>query len=336
MPTLSRTSQNDTLAGHTVYLDTRVLNSHHNKRTRPRHTRSEGVGFKRGTKQTVQNLANAIGYDDLADRVGRCHGHVTVITCGRHVKRVIPDYTCGFRLCPECAKRKASKYVHRYLPAVLAYMKHSGTTPCTLTLTQKDLSEPLYVSIRRLKANIRKLQKSKLFKSLFLGGDWHVEWTFTPAGLFHVHSHSTVFRVSEDKMSDENLQRLKDTWLKITGDSHVLHLGWIDPNQDGGMKRAMFEVMKYPMKPADVAKITPDQFREIADLGREHLSGTFGAYRKFCATYDAPPDVTASLFPPTATGIPCPDCGAILYEVRLKDSERADYYRRLDASPALE
>lgn len=329
MLTLSRTLQNLTQDGHSSYVHTRVISEQRNRSPKPRYTRSERQSYRVNTKQSVRNLAVAIGAHDLADKVQRCYANVTAITCGKHVAQLIPDYTCGFRLCPDCARRRASKLLRKYLPAVVAFPAISRTEPVHLVLTQAHKVETLREAVKRITGHFKALRRRDVWKQHFKGGLFAVEFTIGKDGLYHAHLHILAFR---NRFCD--VQLLKDAWLEITGDSTNLRLDRIT----GEPIDALREVLKYAVKPACIDDFTPDHLRDFLAMKQQRMFGTFGEFQKFARTYAPEADEIASLFPPTEThtGGPCSSCGNPLFDVRLKASELSDFLARLDASPALE
>jgi hypothetical protein len=329
MQTLSTRSKHTASEAKSYYVHTRVISEQRNRVTKPVYTRSERQGYRIRTKQTLQNLASAIGNTELSDKVGRCYGKVAVITCGKHIAQLLPDYTCGFRLCPDCARRRASKLLRKYLPSVVAFPVLSKTEPVHLVLTQAHRSETLRESVKRLTDHFKMLRRRSVWKDHFKGGMFSVEFTIGRDGLYHTHLHILAFRTRFF-----NVQLLKDAWLEITGDSSVLRLDRLT----GDPVDALREVLKYAVKPACIDDFTPTHLRDFMAMRNQRLVGTFGEFQKFAREYKPDPDTLATLFPPTArnVGAPCSTCGDPLRDVRVNGSELADFLERLDISQCLE
>jgi hypothetical protein len=219
MQTLSRTSKTNGPEANSYYVHTRVISEQRNRATKPVYTRSERQGYRIRTKQTLHKLLVTIGASELADKVGRCYGKVAVITCGKHIAQLLPDYTCGFRLCPDCARRRASKLLRKYLPSVVAFPVFSKTEPVHLVLTQAHRSETLRESVKRITDHFKMLRRRSVWKDHFKGGMFAVEFTISKDGLYHAHLHILAFRTGFF-----DVQLLKDAWLQITGDSTNLRL----------------------------------------------------------------------------------------------------------------
>lgn len=329
MQTLSRTSKTTGPEAHSYYVHTRVISEQRDKVTKPRYTRSERQGYRIRTKQTLHKLLVTTGASELADKVGRCYGKVAVITCGKHIAQLLPDYTCGFRLCPDCARRRASKLLRKYLPSVVAFPVLSKTEPVHLVLTQAHKAETLRESVKRITDHFKMLRRRSVWKDHFKGGMFAVEFTIGRDGLYHAHLHILAFRTGFF-----DVQLLKDAWLSITGDSTNLRLDRLT----GDPVDALREVLKYAVKPACIDDFTPTHLRDFMAMKNQRLFGTFGEFQKFAREYKPDPETLATLFPPTArnVGAPCSTCGDPLRDVRVNGSELADFLERLDISQSLE
>ncbi len=176
--TLSRTKPPE----HT-YLDTRVTKSQRkNKRTRSQRARE-----RLRTKEHLARLAVGLGEVELVDKLQRCHSRLSVLTCGRHIARIIPNFTCEFRLCPDCGRRRSRRLQHKYLPMMGAFMLHNKVTPVHLVLTQTHREESRKQSAKRIKDSFTKLQRREFWKRYFKGGTWSLEFTKDKNGLHHTH-----------------------------------------------------------------------------------------------------------------------------------------------------
>jgi len=318
------------IAGNKTYVHTRVISEQRNRSPKRRITRSERATARIETRKTLQNLATAIGEQELADKVCRCHANVTAITCGKHVTALIPDYTCGFRLCPDCGRRRAGKLLTKYLPAAAAFPAISNTQAVHLVLTQAHKPETLRDAVKRITGHFRTLRRRSFWRDHFAGGLFAVEFTIDAAGLYHAHLHILGFR---RRFFD--VQILKDLWLEITGDSSVLRL---DPIT-GEMKDGLREVLKYAVKPASIADFTPDHLKDFMAMRNQRMFGTFGEFQKFAGTYEPDPERVKELglvSDQGRQGEPCMHCGQPLFDVRLKGSDLPEFLRRVDSSPAIE
>ena len=140
-----------------------------------------------------------------------------------------------------------------------------------------------------------------------------------------------MFRVRQ--LTREHLQELKDRWSEITGGSQVINLKWINPNQSGGIQAGVKEVIKYAVKPADIARLTPEHLADFIAMKRQRMFGTFGEFQKFARTYEPEPE---SLLPfvEHRVGEPCSHdgCGQPLLGVPMKEKDFPDFLMRMEMS----
>lgn len=325
MLTESKPLINTDQAGPSPYVHTRVLSEQQGNKPRRRITRSERAAARLRTRRTLQNLASEIGAAELADKVCRCHRNLTVITCGQHVEKLIPDYTCGFRLCPDCGRRRSQKLLRTYLLAVAAFPAVSNTQAVHLVLTQAHRSETLSEGVKRITKHFKTLRRRAFWNEHFKGGLFAVEFTIGKDGRYHVHLHILAFR-----RRFFNVQILKDLWLEITGDSSNLRLDKID---GGDIIAGLREVLKYAVKPASVDAFTADHLRDFLAMKRQRMFGTFGEFQTFARTYEP-----AAELPALVTGLdhnagqPCSHCGEELFDVRIKGKDLPAFLERIESS----
>jgi diadenosine tetraphosphate (Ap4A) HIT family hydrolase len=308
-----------------TYLDTRVTKTHRdNKRTRSQRARE-----RLQTKGHLERLANELHEPELADKLRRCHSRLSVLTCGRHIERIIPNFTCEFRLCPDCGRRRSRKLQNKYLPMMRAFLRHRQVTPVHLVLTQTHRKETRKQSAKRIKDAFTKLQRRSFWKEFFKGGTWSLEFTKDKNGLHHTHLHIIGFR---RKFFD--IELLRSEWLAVTGDSHVLHL---KPIQD--IAAGLREVVKYVSKPLDIRRFGADDLREFLKLKNMRMFGTFGDFRDFCKRFDPSDndgDEASELEKANrdlTEGCACPKCAAPLFDLRLSSDELLRFYEGIESSP---
>ncbi len=313
-----------------TYVHNRVISEQRSTRHKAVRLRSVRAQYRLDTKQTLQNLAATIGDTELADRVCRCHSKLSVLTCGRHIARVIPNYSCEFRLCPDCGRRRSARLLRKYLPAVVAFPSVSNTQAVHLVLTQAHKPETLKDSVRRLTDSFKALRKRKFWKQHFKGGLFAVEFTIDALGLYHTHLHVLGFRT---RFFD--VQALKDQWRDITGDSSVLRIDRIKGEMVDGLR----EVLKYAVKPASISDFTPAHLKDFLRMKNQRMFQTFGEFAKFAREYEPLPDDLSSLITGIDTsdlheGSPCPHegCNDALFDVRLNAVDLPIFYRGIEAS----
>jgi plasmid rolling circle replication initiator protein Rep len=318
--------ENPYIRGKHTYLDKRVTKAQRNK---PR-TRSEVAENRLRTKKHLIALASELGELKLADSIKRCHSHLAVLTCGRHVPRLIPNHVCEFRLCPDCGRRRARKLFNKYLPMLEAFKLHNHVTPVHLVLTQTHRAENLEQSVNRLRKPFEKLTRRRFWKDHFKGGMWSLEVTKGKDGFYHTHLHIIAFRT---RFFD--IELLRSEWKVVTGDSENLHLKPILDDLKGGLS----ETLKYVAKPLSVEQFTAENLRHFLRLKNMRFFGTFGEFRKFCRNYEPSDnaDVSTLLTDPSLStqlteGCVCPQCDQPLFEVRLSGDELPSFLRRIEAS----
>jgi diadenosine tetraphosphate (Ap4A) HIT family hydrolase len=308
-----------------TYLDTRVTKTHRgNKRTR-----SQTARERLQTKEHLATLAGEIHAPELADKLRRCHSRLSVLTCGRHIARIIPNFTCEFRLCPDCGRRRSRKLQNKYLPMMRAFLRHHQVTPVHLVLTQTHKKETRKQSAKRIKDAFTKLQRRSFWKEFFKGGTWSLEFTKDKNGLHHTHLHIVGFR---RKFFD--IELLRSEWLAVTGDSHVLNL---KPIQD--IAAGLREVVKYVSKPLDIRRFGAADLKEFIGLKNMRMFGTFGEFRDFCKGFvpsDNDGDEASELEKANrdlTEGCACPKCAAPLFDLRLSSDELLRFYEGIESSP---
>ncbi len=307
-----------------TYLDKRVTKSQRGTKR----TRSQRARERLQTKEHLVGLARELHEGELADKLDRCHSRLSVLTCGRHIARIIPNFTCEFRLCPDCGRRRSRKLQSKYLPAMRGFMLHHKVTPVHLVLTQTHRKENRKQSAKRIKDSFTKLQRRGFWKDNFKGGTWSLEFTKDKNGLHHTHLHVIGFR---RKFFD--IEFLRDEWLAVTGDSHVLHL---KPILD--LAAGLQEVVKYVSKPLDIRRFGAADLKEFLGLKNMRMFGTFGEFRDFCKGFEPSDDDDAmsdleSLARDLVEGCACPQCNAPLFDLRLSKSELPQFYEQIESSP---
>ena len=157
-------------------------------------------------------------------------------------------------LCPLCAIRRGAKSLRAYLDRYTAIMnEHPALRLFLVTVTVKngpDLAER-HAHLKKAVAAV--LTRRRLAYS---GNRIKTEWTkaFGIVGSYEVtnrgqgwHPHAHMLVLADSRM---DAQAMKDEWLRITGDSHVLR---IDPARHADdPARDFLEVFKYAVKFSDL------------------------------------------------------------------------------------
>jgi hypothetical protein len=281
------------------------------------------------TKEHLSRLAVEIRNVELADKIDRCHSRLSVLTCGRHIARVIPNFTCEFRLCPDCGRRRSRKIQNKYLPMMSAFMLHRRVTPVHLVLTQTHRAETRKQSTKRIKDAFTRLQRRVFWNEHFKGGTWSLEFTKDKKGFHHTHLHIIGFR-----RTFFDIELLRSEWLAVTGDSHVLNL---KPILD--IATGLREVVKYVSKPLDIRRFGADDLKEFLGLKNMRMFGTFGEFRDFSKDFEPSDNDGAAVSDlesfnrDLVEGCACPQCNQPLFDLRLSKSELPQFYEQIESSP---
>ena len=313
------------------------------KRRKAPKTGAESAQVRLETKKHLIGLAGELGAKekgnirrralDLESELRRCHQYITFLACDQgHKGNILPNFTCGFRLCPNCSRRRANRIRNKYLPSLTAYARAARVQAVHLVLTQSHRVETRKQSTKRLKASFTKLQRREFWKEYFKGGVFAVEFTKGADGLHHTHLHIIAFR---SKFFD--VEALRDEWRAVTGDSHVLRVDRINDIEKG-----LQEVVKYISKPLDIARFDANDLAEFIGFKHMRFFGTFGEYKKFHRAFVPSDDEGADLsqvvsFTDLIEGSACPCCerdglNNPLFELRLSEDELPDFLRNLEAS----
>jgi diadenosine tetraphosphate (Ap4A) HIT family hydrolase len=308
-----------------AYLDKRVTKSQReNQRTRSQRARE-----RLQTKEHLSRLAVGLGEVELAHKIDRCHSRLSVLTCGRHIARIIPNFTCEFRLCPDCGRRRSRRLQNKYLPMMNGFMLHNKVTPVHLVLTQTHKKESRKQSAKRIRDAFTKLQRREFWKKHFKGGTWSLEFAKDKNGLHHTHLHIIGFR-----RRFFAVELLRSEWLAVTGDSHVLHL---KPILD--LAAGLREVVKYVSKPLDIRRFGAADLKEFLELKNMRMFGTFGEFRDFCKDFEPSDNEAAavseleSLARDLVEGCACPQCNQPLFDLRMSKGELPQFYEQMESSP---
>ncbi len=310
-----------------TYLDKRVTKS----QREIKQLRSQRARVRLQTKGHLVRLATELHESELADRLQRCHSRLSVLTCGRHVARIIPNFTCEFRLCPDCARRRSRKLQNKYLPMMRGFLLHNHVKPVHLVLTQSHRKESRKESVARIREAFVRLQRRTFWKEYFKGGTWSLEFTKDKNGFHHTHLHVIGFR---RRFFDITL--LRDEWFAVTGDSHVLNL---KPILD--IATGLQEVVKYVSKPLDISRFAAVDLKEFLGLKNMRMFGTFGEFRDYCKGFepsdndgDAMTDLE-SLMRNLVEGCACPQCNEPLFDLRLSRGDLVRFYEGIESAASL-
>jgi hypothetical protein len=282
----------------------------------------EKLREKTHTKNRLVCLFRAVGASDLATKMQDCSAFFYVTKTDRCIQRSEETFHCGSRHCPFCAAIKAQRKIDKYLPKAEAYFEQNAhVTPVHLILTQKHRrGESRVESVNRILKSFRTLIRRGFWKKHCAdGGIYSVETTIGRDGLYHTHIHLLVFR---RKYFD--VRAFRREWLDVTGDSVNFKVIPID-TISGGLN----EIVGYLSKPVDVSKFTPKHTRDLLAMNNVKLFGTFGDFRKFCASFEPEPEPEAAPTVKAEAGDVCKCHGLPLERVKMTAKERIEFEREM-------
>ncbi len=254
----------------------------------------EKIDNQRQTQKHLINLLDEIGEIEQSSKTKMCCQKFVILSCGKHIAQIIPNFRCEFRLCPFCAYRPAERKVKKYLPLFDVYLKTHRATACKLNLTQiQKKGETAEKSLDRLQKSVKKFVDSSFFNKVFDGGSGSYETTVSklqnPDGNWHFHCHLTVLR--KRFLQPDELERLKRLWKRCSPKAENL---WLFPV--GSLEGDLREQIKYSVKPASIENFDADKLRQFVQLKGRRLFFTFGKFKAFCqkeSLDDIPSDATA-------------------------------------------
>lgn len=185
--------------------------------------------------------------------------------------------TCHDRFCIPCQRDRS----HVLARNVLALVEGKRCRMITLTLRADET--PLAERVNRLHLCFARLRKTVLWQSKVTGGAAFLEVTYNPDRCsWHAHLHLLCVGSYFPKTE------LSNTWLRITGDSHITDIRLANSPQ-----HAATYVTKYVSKPfdAELTRNAPRLCEAIQALANVKMCMTFGTFRGALLT-NTPPEGT--------------------------------------------
>lgn len=210
----------------------------------------------------------------LARRLASC-GQVARLWLDPAKGKVVTVITrCGVRICPWCTHHRTAHATAQIL-AIMSRMKE----PRTIVLTARSTELPLMTQLAKLRADFKRLRRTKEWKDHNTGGVYTLEVTYNPrASTWHPHVHL----ITEGKYFPQAL--LSKLWKQATGDSDIT---WIQKADNA--HKAAIELAGYIGKPAKIKDLPIDKLMEYIHATRGlRMLQTFGACRSAAAD-DADP-----------------------------------------------
>jgi Replication protein len=252
---------------------------------------------------------------------------------------------CTNRMCHHCAKLRSRKLAGRVHEMVGKLREKGIRRYGLLTLTYRD-TEALDGCVDRCWGDFRKLRQRKLWESV-LGclGTMEIK-RGQGSGKWHPHLHVLVARPScrclRGRRPEDggptckhgklwcphalNQCCVSEAWQEITGDSFVVDIRAVQADEDGSMRGAVREVVKYCTKLTEVSsKEREDGLSDVLEfhraIRRRRLLMTAGVFRGLVEP------VTAEELLDRAETKPCLTCGTPWETVTAVWNEDDGHYR---------
>lgn len=219
-------------------------------------------------------------YDALLSTGQSCNRIHAFSECGRYayVFRSVDDpdlytlggSTCHDRFCLPCA-RERSRVI-----AANVKEKLESERARFLTLTLKSNAEPLAELLAKLSTDFAALRRTKLWRNKVTGGVAFIEVKWIErTERWHVHLHSLI----QGRYIPDH--ELAQTWLRITGTSHIIDIRVANDNA-----HVTHYITKYASKPLDQTVVNePVRLAEaVVAMKGKRLCMTFGSWRGYKLT----------------------------------------------------
>lgn len=199
--------------------------------------------------------------DQLADRLEKC-GEPLPLTCTSCGVAKMAFTRCDLKWCPSCAPRLAHDKVTRYDPICSTF-----ANPLFLTITCKNYRSQKHTGIRELRRAFTQLRRLRWWKRCCAGGVASLELTNKGAG-WHPHIHALLdtswLAVQVPKpppgSTDKQYKDAARRACEEVAEQMSLALGRPASvkarrrNLRGGAGAVLKEVIKYSVKPQDLAE----------------------------------------------------------------------------------
>lgn len=244
---------------------------------------------------SVGHLYELTEFSRYAERMGRCSGRLGFAwessDSGEVRLRLREARFCRCRHCPVCQWRRCLMWLARFLKAMPALLEeHSGCKFILLTLTVRNCEvTELRATLDDMNRSWTRLTKLKVFPAL--GWVKSVEVTRSHDGTAHPHFHcllmvdKTYFTgrryLSQSRWSELWQQSMRLNYTPIVDVRKV---------KDGGLHGAVCEVVKYAVKPSDLASDSSWLEEVTRQLHKTRAIALGGCLREFLRD-DEPEDL---------------------------------------------
>lgn len=243
----------------------------------------------------LADIFNELDYKDtLIERVKSCGDILRFIRESDGKLKLYQAYFCKNKLCPMCNWRRAMKYSYQTSQIVDEAIKEEPNGRFLfLTLTVKNVEgERLGETISSLTQSFDRLFRRAKVKKNLIGYLRSVEVTHNEkVNTYHPHVHvllmvkSSYFKNSDSYISQEEWSQMWSQSLKVDYVPTV-DIRAVKPQgkQGKGLKGAILETAKYPMKPINLdiknAQMVDDLYNGLYRKRQIGYGGLFKEIRK--------------------------------------------------------
>lgn len=195
-------------------------------------------------------------------RVYECAEVLKFIEQEDGIRKLYQSYFCKNKLCPICNWRRSMKYSYQAeLVVDEAIKRHPKGRFLFLTLTIKNVEgDKLDETLKAMTEAFRRLMMYKKVDKNMIGYLRATEVTYSQDREdYHPHLHVLLFvKASYFNSSDSYLKQ--DEWQKLWGKAlklnytPVVDIRAVKDRKGEGLKKAVLETSKYPVKPFDYEK----------------------------------------------------------------------------------
>lgn len=255
----------------------------------------------RGRKILSLKLANIfelLGYKQkLVDRVSSCGSFLEFVRGDDGMLKLYRAFFCKNKLCALCNWRRAMKYSYQTSRIVDVAMKREPKGRFLfLTLTVKNIpGDELKDTLSKMSEAFNRLFKYKKVQKNLLGYLRSVEVTYNEQEKnYHPHIHVLLFVKSSYFKSKENyISQVEwgELWAKSLKSDYVPIVDIRTVKSTGkGLKGAILETAKYPIKPMDLnlshAHVVDDLYKGLHRKRQLGYGGIFKIIKKELAMDD--------------------------------------------------
>lgn len=200
-----------------------------------------------------------LGYRSF-DRIYRCAEVLRFVEQSDGTKKLYQSYFCKNKLCALCNWRRSMKYSYQASKIVEEAMcRHSKARFLFLTLTVRNITgQELNQAMKDILIGFNRLFKYKKVDRNMIGFLRATEVTYSKElDSYHPHLHVLLmvkpgyFRSKDDYLTQEEWTALWRKAMKLDY-TPVVDIRAVKADKGKGLKGAILETAKYPVKPFDV------------------------------------------------------------------------------------